>query len=194
MKIRYPEGATPLSPEEMEGLRLTYITTQDELNIAEQENIAEAETWINKARTKKYITTEFIKKLHNKMFGNVWTWAGSFRTSDKNIGVAWETISVELRNLCDDCDCWINEDTFEPDEIAARFSHRLVKIHPFPNGNGRASRLMADTLLRKVLKTDPFTWGSENLTDESDCRSRYIAALKAADRHNYKLLFDFVRS
>jgi fido (protein-threonine AMPylation protein) len=41
---------------------------------------------------------------------------------------------------------WLERGTYPLDEIAARFHHRLVAIHPFPNGKGRHGRLMADLL------------------------------------------------
>jgi fido (protein-threonine AMPylation protein) len=79
------------------------------------------------------------------------------------------------------------------DEIGARFHHRLVFIHPFPNGNGRHSRLMTDVLM-KDLGARRFTWGQGSLVSPSDLRKKYITALKSADNGNIKPLLDFVRS
>jgi Fic-DOC domain mobile mystery protein B len=128
------------------------------------------------------------------MFGDVWKWAGRFRRSDKNIGGPWHQISTGLKNLCDDTRLWNELLEQSPDEIAVRFHHRLVSIHPFPNGNGRHARLMTDLLLENILKSPRFTWGSEDLTRTAHTRERYIAALKAADEHNYGPLQEFVRT
>ena len=128
------------------------------------------------------------------MFGNVWKWAGEFSKRGKNIGVDWWVIGSAVKNLLEDVKIWIEENVYEPDEIAARFHHRLVSIHPFANGNGRHARLIADLLLVHVFNLPRFSWGSENPVQAGDCRKLYIAALKAADRHDYSLLMEFVRS
>jgi Fic-DOC domain mobile mystery protein B len=194
MKFDVPEGATPLDPSEAEGLRLTHITTRAELNRWEQENIAEAEAWAFNRTHRDILTDGFIKRLHKRMFGQVWRWAGSYRSTGKNIGLpAWQ-IGPELRSLCADCAAWIEHGAYPPDEIAVRFHHRLTAIHPFANGNGRHARLMTDILLAHLLKQPRFTWGSGNLCDAGKCRQRYINALRAADRLDYGPLLAFVRS
>jgi len=190
-----PIGATPLDPDEMAGLRLMHITTHGELNRWEQENISEAMDWLDKRKNKSEILTEeFVKKVHEKMFYKVWTWAGTFRRSDKNIGVDWIRIGVDLHQLLDDVNYWIEYKTYPEDEIAVFFHHRLVKIHPFPNGNGRHSRLMTDILLTNVLRQKSFTWGNGDLTFTGDVRNRYINALIMADKNDYVSLMEFVRS
>jgi Fic-DOC domain mobile mystery protein B len=194
VEFDYPQGATPLDRNEIEGLILTHITTRGELDRWEQDNINEALAWIDLRKPKDILNEAFMKRLHKRMFGNVWKWAGTFRQSDKNIGASWHMISNDLKHLCDDVRYWIVNKTFSDDEIAARFHHRLVQIHLFPNGNGRHARLMADILLEKVFKNQPFTWGSQNLAQTGDDRTRYIEALQAADRGNYELLLEFIRS
>lgn len=194
MDINYPHGATPLDANEIKGLIPTHITNRQQLDRWEQDNINEAMLWAAKHKPKDILSEAFIKQLHKKMFYTVWAWAGTFRQSDKNIGVAWYLISSELKTLCDDVRYWIENKTFEQDEIAARFHHRLVKIHLFPNGNGRHARLIADMLLEKVFDRPAFTWGSANLISDGQDRERYIASLVAADRGDYALLLAFVRS
>ncbi|MEE9336323.1 MAG: mobile mystery protein B [Granulosicoccaceae bacterium] len=186
------DASTPLSPEEKEDLIPSYITTRGELNEAEQNNILKAEDWAF-SRKRNALSTKFLNELHKRMFGSVWKWAGRFRRSGKNVGVDAYQISVELRNLVDDCTYWIENDTFQIDEIAARFHHRLVFIHPYPNGNGRHGRLATDLLLTS-LGHDRFSWGSNNLVDAGETRAAYVAALRAADKHDFRPLFDFVRS
>lgn len=194
IEIDYPEDATPINADEIEGLLLTHITTQAELDRWEQDNINEALTWIEERKPKDVLNESFMKLLHSKMFCNVWKWAGTFRQSEKSIGVSWYKISIELKKLCDDVEYWIENKTFSDDEIAARFHHRLVSIHLFPNGNGRHARLIADILLENILSRPPFTWGNANLVKSSDDRKRYIESLIAADRGEYKHLLEFVRS
>jgi len=194
IEIDYPEDATPINADEIEGLLLTHITTRAELDRWEQDNINEALTWIEERKPKDVLNESFMKLLHSKMFCNVWKWAGTFRQSEKSIGVTWYKISIELKKLCDDVKYWIENKTFSDDEIAARFHHRLVSIHLFPNGNGRHARLIADILLENILSRPPFTWGNANLVKSSDDRKRYIESLIAADGGEYKHLLEFVRS
>ena len=192
--FEYPLGATPLNPEELDGLKLQHITTRVELDRWEQENIQEALSWLSRRRKADILDEKFIRQLHEKMFSKVWRWAGSFRRTDKNIGVVWSRVPVELRQLLNDTKAWIEYGAYTPDEIAFRFHHRLVWIHLFPNGNGRHARLITDALLTDHLNQEPFSWGNDDLSNASTIRKQYITALKAADEHDYKLLREFVRS
>lgn len=194
MDLENPEGTTPIDPDEAEGLLLTHITTRGELDRWEQDNIAEAMLWLEKTKPKNILNEDFVRNLHRRMFGNVWKWAGQFRKSDKNIGGPWWRVSTDLKNLCEDARFWTDLRKEPPDEIAVRYHHRLVLIHPFPNGNGRHARLMTDLLLENILDQPRFTWGSTDLSKASGPRERYIAALHAADELNYQLLLEFVRS
>jgi Fic-DOC domain mobile mystery protein B len=186
------KDATPLTEEERQQLIPSYITLRSELNEAEQRNILQAETWAFKRR-RLVPSEDFLKQLHKRMFGKVWRWAGEFRQSERNIGVPAYRINMDVRQLIDDCQYWIENNTYGPDEIAARFSHRLVQIHPFPNGNGRHSRIAADLLLGS-LDAERFSWGQTNLVDASETRRQYIDSLRAADGHDYAPFFKFVRS
>lgn len=192
--FKYPEGATPIDPDEEEGLLLTHITTHGELNRWEQDNIVEALAWIDKTKPTNILNGKFIKQLHKRMFGNVWRWAGQFRRSDKNIGVSWHQVPMCLKNMCDDVPVWIQTQNESPEEMAVRFHHRLVCIHPFPNGNGRHARLMADIFIENVLHGSPFTWGKRDLSIPSEYRGRYINALQEADNGNYIPLLEFAKS
>ncbi|PKN32097.1 MAG: cell filamentation protein Fic, partial [Deltaproteobacteria bacterium HGW-Deltaproteobacteria-20] len=140
----YPEGATPIDPNEVNGLLLSHIATRAELDLWEQSNIMEGEAWAFGRKHNDILGEKFICRLHKRMLGKVWRWAGEVRRSEKNIGVPWWLIAAELRSLCDDVTAWVDNASYPPDEIAARFHHRLVAIHLFPNGNGRHARTMAD--------------------------------------------------
>ena len=192
--IEYTDGATPFDYDELKGLLPTHITTRGELDFLEMDNINQAIIWSGNLKTNDILNIEFICKLHKKMFSNVWKWAGKFRKSNKNIGIPYIQIAVELQTLCDDSQAWIEYDTYLPDEFAARFHHRLVFIHPFSNGNGRHSRLMADLILEKLFAAEVFSWGAERLANRNKTRDKYIKALKLADEHDYSLLLKFVRS
>lgn len=187
-----PDNATALTPEERRELIPVHITYRHELNEAEQENIAGAQEWAL-ARRRNLLTEKFIKDLHRHMLGDVWRWAGKFRSSDRNLGVPFYEIPVVLRQLLDDANAWIEHRTYARDEIAVLLHHRLVQIHPFPNGNGRHSRLVADLLVMQ-LGGERFTWGSATLHDANDVRRRYIDALHAADQHDLAPLLAFARS
>ncbi len=186
------DASTPLTAEARDGLIPSYITLRGELNEAEQANILEAEGWAL-ARKRDVLSEKFLKNLHKRMFGRVWRWAGRNRRTEKNIGVGAYRISQEIGQLLDDFRYWITQGTFEPDEIAARFHHRLVWIHAYPNGNGRHARLATDLLL-VALGRERFSWGSVNLTDPGETRKRYVAALREADNHNFDPLLTFARS
>jgi len=191
--MSYPPGATPLDSDEAAGLIPTSISTQSELNAFELANIADAERWALKRKRQDCLTEVFIRDLHRRMLNQVWRWAGTYRTSDKNIGVNWTQIPERILGLCGDGLYWIEHRTFAWDELGARFHHRLVAIHPFPNGNGRHARLMADVLLH-AHGEEVFSWGYQTLVDPMETRKRYLAALRAADDRNYGPLIKFVRS
>ncbi|MGE8106764.1 mobile mystery protein B [Allorhizobium sp. NPDC080224] len=191
-----PEDATPLEPQEREGLLQTWITHRHDLNEAEEENIVEGAAWARGRRRlplERMLSEDFMRTLHKRMFGDVWQWAGTLRATERNIGVQAYRIGMELASLLSDIRYWIEHKTFPPDEIAIRFHHRLVAIHPFPNGNGRHARLAADLLIER-LGGAPFTWGGGSLANVGELRARYVAALRAADDHNIAPLLEFARS
>jgi Fic-DOC domain mobile mystery protein B len=192
MKFNYPEGATPLEHEELAELIPDHITTQEELNAWEERNILVAQEWAFKQ--KEILSVVFIKQLHEHMFNKTWKWAGQFRKSDKNIGIHWPQIYPKTKELCDDVQHQIEHNTYSKDEIAVRFHHRLVFIHPFPNGNGRHARLMADLLITQQ-GNQRFSWGMhQDLYKATPIRKQYIEALQRADRGDYSKLLEFVRS
>jgi Fic-DOC domain mobile mystery protein B len=192
--FQYPAGATPLDPDEMEGLKIRHVATREELNRFEQDNINDALQWLENRRKSDILTEKFIKTLHKKMFGKVWRWAGSFRRSGKNIGVDWTQFPFYLYTLLQDVRYWFDHRTYSSDEIAVRFHHKLVWIHLFANGNGRHARLMTDILLRDILKQEPFTWNMSGMDVEDQVRNFYIDALKKADNNDYSMLLEFARS
>jgi len=181
------DANTPLTAEEREQLIPAYITLRHELNEAEQINIGQALRWAAARKKRDVLDQNFLRQLHKRMFGDVWRWAGQYRTSARNIGADAYRITMDVHQAIDDACYWIEHETYPPDEIAVRFSHRLVAIHPFPNGNGRFSRLIGD-LLAQQLEQEPFTWGRANLVDAGETRARYIEALRAADNHDIKPL------
>jgi Fic-DOC domain mobile mystery protein B len=191
------DGQTPLNEEEKDGLLIPTITTRGELDEFEQQNIEQAIRWTLRKNFKKdeLLTEEFIRLVHKRMYGNVWSWAGEFRKTNKNIGVDRYLVAIELRKLIDDCKYWIDHGTYPPDEIAIRFKHRIVQIHCFSNGNGRHSRLMADLIVEKIFNQPIFTWGTHaELTKTGQGRQEYLAAVKAADAQNIALLLKFARN
>jgi Fic-DOC domain mobile mystery protein B len=194
VKFETPEGATPIDGDALHDL-IPSISTQAELNEFEQANIALAERWAIKSRSlrKNFPSLESLKLLHEKMFDKTWKWAGEFRTTDLNIGVDWRVISQELKKLCDDVHYWLEKKTFPWEELAARFHHRLVFIHPFKNGNGRHARLAANILLTQNGQA-PFTWGSQTIGKKGSARDEYIVALKEADGGSVGRLIKFARS
>lgn len=196
LKLEYEDGQTPLSEQEKEGLLIKTITTHGELDEHEQLNIEKAVAWTiqRKFKADKILTERFIKDLHKKMFSNVWSWAGKFRKSEKNIGTEWVKIGIELKYLFDDTKYWIENKVYPEDEIAIRFKHRLVNIHCFPNGNGRHSRLMADIVIESLFDKEVFSWHHSNMVKADETRKKYIAAIREGDKGNINPLLEFARN
>jgi Fic-DOC domain mobile mystery protein B len=190
--MEYPEGATPLDPNELGGLKHRHITTRGELDELEQANIQSGLRWLARQRG-DVLTDHFATTLHERLFGDVWDWAGTFRRTGKNIGVDPVQIGVQLRQLMDDARYWADHNTYPAPEAAVRLHHRLTQIHPFPNGNGRHARIMADAALDHVYKVKTIDWaGGHDLQKMNDRRTAYIAALKAADRGDIRPLLEFI--
>jgi Fic-DOC domain mobile mystery protein B len=188
------DGNTPLSPEELADL-IPNLATKEELNEWERENMLRGREWAVGDRTSPtdMVSDEYTRKLHKKMFDETWKWAGEYRHTEKNIGVPVHEIRERLMALFGDTRYWIENGTYSPDEIAVRFHHRLVFIHPFPNGNGRHARLIADVLVLK-LDRPALTWGSADLVGEGASRKRYLEAIRAADNGDIQPLLSFARS
>lgn len=194
MDFRLEAGNTPLDPSEAEGL-IPNLSTQAELNEFEARNILEAAVWArtNPRVVKNLLNLDVLRLLHRQMFRRTWRWAGRYRVTQKSIGVEAFKISTELKNLVDDVNVWIEFQSYETYEIIARFHHRLVQIHPFPNGNGRHARLAADLLALK-LNAPMLSWGANSNKPMVETRQHYIEALQSADQHDYSKLLKFVRS
>lgn len=195
MKIQSPPDATPLDDETLKGL-IPNLSTYQELDEFEAAGIARATLWAGSSRTLRQdlLSASGLCLLHKKMFEDTWEWAGQFRQRQTNIGVPVKEIQNELGRLLGDVKFWIKNQTYSLDEIAARFHHRLVWIHPFPNGNGRFSRLATDLLMLQ-MQEGVFSWGRGHLGKVGDKRSQYILALRIADSHqDYQSLLSFMKS
>lgn len=185
-------GTTPIDSDESEGLRLPWVATRADLDEAEQASILRGlrrRRWRDPS-VEDLLDDKAVRDLHRDLFGAVWSWAGRYRSTEKSIGVDPRRIAVEVRTLVDDAAVW--RLGMPVDELGVRFHHRLVQIHPFPNGNGRHSRAMTDLLVR-ALGAEPFTWGRSLQVPTEELRVRYIAALRAADRGDLSPLSEFVR-
>ncbi|NBQ20936.1 MAG: mobile mystery protein B [Synechococcaceae bacterium WB6_3B_236] len=189
-----PAGATSLDGEELEGLLPSHLVSRSQLNEWEQQNIEAALFWLSRQRRPRPLEEAWLRRLHREMFGQSWRWAGQYRSSGKSIGADWRQIRMQVPALLADISYQV-EHRLEPvDQIAVRFHHRLVSIHPFPNGNGRHARLIADVLIEQ-LGAPRFSWGgSRSLVDASALRQQYIAALQQADRGDIRALLAFARA
>ncbi len=195
LDFQYKDGQTPLEDEEKDGLKIKSITTHGELDEFEQLNIEKAVEWTihTSFKPRNILTEKFIKDLHKRMYSDVWKWAGEFRRTEKNIGIPWTKIGLELKNLLDDTNFWVENKSYPPEEIAIRFKHRLVSIHCFPNGNGRHSRIMADIIMESIFGHEIFSWHQSNMVKANSIRKEYILALKEADQGNIKPLIEFAK-
>jgi len=196
LNLQYNKGQTPISEDEKEDILLPTISTRGELDEFEQANIEKAIEWSikNSFSIDEILTIDFVKELHKKMFCEVWNWAGKFRRSNKNIGVDKFAIEEELYKLMEDCRYWINNRIYPEDEIAIRFKLKMVSIHPFPNGNGRHSRICGDILVSHVFNRPVFTWGGNRIEEEGVVRKKYLEALNKADQGNMQALLEFART
>lgn len=178
-----PYGSTPLDPDEIKGLKFKNVATRGQLDELESHSVSSGRLWLDRRRNKDTLTDNFVRTFHAKLFEQVWTWAGTYRTTEKNIGIDPAHISVQLRHLLDDAKYWIAHQTYDRLEFAARFHHRLVQIHPFPNGNGRFARLHTNGVLINAMKVRPVIWGQgkRHAIPDNDERRLYIDALRAAD-------------
>lgn len=188
-----PDGATPLDPDERQGLKFGHITTREELDEVEQANIEQALGWLSRRRGGDIFDDGFVRALHKRLFGDVWAWAGEYRLTEKNIGIDPSQIPMQLRMLLDDARYWAENKVYPPREAAARFHHRMVQIHPFPNGNGRHARIATDVMLEDYYDHSPIEWASGfDLQADNERRTAYIAALRAADGNDFGPLLSFV--
>lgn len=186
-----PEGATPLSPDDLIGLKLPHIQTRGQLNEVEAANILQGQAWVashNMLKKDDIFSLEFVVALHESLLGDIWKWAGTFRQREVNIGVDPVNISVDLHNFLEDAKCWVEFNHFTRLELNARIQHRLVQIHPFPNGNGRHSRIFADTVTMFLLNAKPIKWANVELERVSNERDKYIGALRKADAGDFTLI------
>ncbi len=186
------KGHTELSEEDRRGLIPTYIATRGDLFEAEQRNITDAMVR-SRPGLQQILDDKYLRDLHRAMFGKVWEWAGTYRRRETNIGIGPAEIPVAVRTLVDDARAWVDQATYPTDELALRFHHRLVSIHPFPDGNGRHGRVAAD-LLGSALGGKQFTWGAGLEIETDDLRARYISALRQADDHDIAALLEFARA
>lgn len=193
------DASTPLTDEIVAGLIPSWVTTRADLNEVEATNVAAGYRWLRSKRptTTEILTTDFVQKLHQQMFGDVWDWAGAYRRTETNIGVDWWTIAVAVRQLVDDFSYRFEHaappESTEIDLFCVEYHHRMVKIHPFPNGNGRHARACCDTLALS-LGQPAFTWGRASIVTDQLARSSYIEAIRAADDGSLTSLCVFARS
>lgn len=187
------DGATPLDHNQIKGIRFSHLTTMGELDEIEDENIQTGLEWLNRQKTEDYLSSQFLCKLHDKLFCDVWKWAGKFRTVEVNIS-SYRAFDVapQLLNFFEDVKLWIPSGKMSWDEISAEMHHRLVSIHPFPNGNGRTTRIFTEYVERRNNR--PVTsWKASLVDDPKKRRASYIFALKAADKGDFTFLIEFMK-
>jgi Fic-DOC domain mobile mystery protein B len=189
---------TALSAEDAEQL-IPDLSTRQDLDEYERQNILLAQDWAFSTRALKHndpLDEIYIRELHRQMFKDTWKWAGKYRIRDVNRCCSSAEIITRIANLLSDGRYWLSHKTFALEEIAIRIHHRMVgEIHPFPNGNGRHARMLADILLTKH-GGERFTWGRSNLVSSSTVKEAYLSALRQldADSNNVAPLLNFARS
>lgn len=182
-------GNTVLSGQELKGLKLRHITRMKELDEAEQINITQGLLWLAGQGNAQFMTDSFFRKLHSQLFGEVWKWAGTYRTTEKNIGIEAYRVPSEMLKMLKDTQYWIDHQSYETNELIAHFHHRLVYIHPFPNGNGRFSRILTNYFCKRNGYSRP-QWQSH--LNPHMRRKLYIHCLQQADMKKIKPLESYL--
>jgi len=187
------DGATPLDPDQIKGIRFSHLTNMGELDELEDANIQKGLEWLNRQKAEDYLSIEFLSKLHEKLFGDVWKWAGKFRTVEVNISKYRSyDVGPQLKSFFEDAKLWISGGQMSWDEISAEMHHRLVTIHPFPNGNGRTTRIFTEYVQRR--NNQPISsWMASLNHKPRERRSKYIKALQSADKCDFTMLIDFMK-
>jgi Fic-DOC domain mobile mystery protein B len=191
-------GNTPLHPDDAAQL-IPNLANKRELDEWERKNILVAQRWAFNPRvmiSRDPLDEVYLRELHRRMFDETWKWAGQYRRRDVSIGCPFAEIYQRIPVLLGNVRFWIENKTFETDEIAVRYHYQLVsEIHAFPNGNGRHGRLLASVLAVKHGRAR-FTWGRANLANTGPARNTYLEALRAldADSTNIGPLLEFARS
>lgn len=193
MDFAHVPGATPLDADEAQGLIPTHIDTVGQLNEWEQVNILQAEGWLLSRKRSDVLTEAFVRRLHREMFSETWEWAGKYRVTQKNIGVPAYAILSSVKDTIDNVRYWILHETYGLSEAAVRLHHQMVAIHPFPNGNGRHTRMLADALLH-AHGAPKLTWGRSSLHGDGETRATYLRALREADNGRFASLIAFASS
>jgi len=192
--VGHAAGQTPIDPDEAKGL-LLQVATQEALNRAEEENILRARTWAARSRLVRghLLLDSTLRRVHKEMFGGVWRWAGVYRRTDKNIGVAWDQVPILVRQVCENFALRVSMAADDRDRLCVEFHYQLVNIHPFVNGNGRHARFCADRLVEN-LGGRAFPWGRDDLKGTGAARESYLSALQSADSGDLEPLIRFARS
>jgi Fic-DOC domain mobile mystery protein B len=194
IKFLFPHDSTPM--DDLSGLKFPWVQTLGDLNRVEAENISKAQKKYLESRVdspSQWLNPTFLRKIHESMFGEVWTWAGCWRKSTTNIGIKPQLIPMRVAELCFHVISWGSQ---QPEwslfERSARIHHGLVAIHPFENGNGRFSRLIADRYLAAYRHAHPI-WPSQ-IDKEGKVRAKYIHCLKDADRGDFSSLIELMKN
>lgn len=194
-------GETPLDEQDLQGLKHPFIKTREQLSVLEAQNILSGKEWALVSKTSRVpdmLSVDYLQELHRRMLSDVWEWAGEIRPIQLQNAFASSVpdIRPHLSMLFQDAvEYWLKDQRMTPDELAVRLHHRVVKIHPFRNGNGRHSRLLADVLLEKHYGLAPFTWGGDAQLGNSDPnRQDYLDGLRAADKGNFRPLLGLCRA
>lgn len=194
-------GETPLTEQDLQEIRLPLVKTRAQLSAVEGPNIVSGKQWAlrsTRSRIPDMLSVGYLQELHRQMLGEVWQWAGQIRSTELQNAFASPVhdIRPQLAALYRDAiEHWLNDARMSPDEFAVRVHHRVVKVHPFRNGNGRHSRLLADVLLAKHFGREPLTWGGNAELGNSDPnRQSYLDSLKAADKADYGPLMKLCRA
>ena len=191
-----PQGATPLSPDDLLGLKLPHVQTRAQLNEIEAANILQGQNWVSSLKVltlDDIFSRDFVIALHENLFGDIWQWAGTVRLRELNIGVEPKNIPIDLHNFLEDAKCWLEFKHFSDLELSARIQHKLVQIHPFVNGNGRHARIFTDIVRVFLLNKKPLRWAKAKLEDMTTERAAYIAGLRKADGGDFSEMVDYLK-
>lgn len=170
-----------------EGLTVKGRTLREHLEIA---NHAEAIDYLQDAVRNREISEGLIKEFHAILFSGVKAAPGEapvapgvYKLRDNHVltvggDIHYYTPAVQVPNEMESLVKWYeqNRQGMHPIEMAALFHHKLAAIHPFPDGNGRVSRLGMNFILIQ-------NWYPPAIIRQQ-FRLDYYTALEEADRGN----------
>ena len=136
------------------------------------------------------INEELVLEIHELILKGTTDYAGRYRDTRVTVGGAGflppdpDSLLGEMKKIVEWVKKGVDDPDTEPLEFAAMAHYKLVRIHPFVDGNGRVSRL----IMNLILIRNGFPPAMLLYTD----RKKYYDVLRQADKGNFTPFLNFV--